>query len=226
MISIIIPTLNEEKNISSCIESILRQTPEFEIIIVDAGSSDNTVAIAQSKKAVVLRSDKKNIGYQCNLGAKSSNGDILIFLHADTRLCENALERVRYFFKKYRGAAGGSFNMRIEGNSFFYKILSMGGNIFCAITKIHFGDRGIFVRKKVFERISGFQDMPIMEDVDFSQRMKKHGKTKILKGPVVSSSRKFEKEPFYKTLYLVLSSLFYYMVKADLNRIKEKYYGS
>ncbi len=225
MISVIIPALNEQDNIGPCIDNISRQAGKYEVIVADGGSSDATVTVSEAKKARVLRSPEKNIGYQNNLGAGSAKGDILLFLHADTRLPDKAFEKIEEFFNKNRDAAGGSFNMVVRGDRFFYKVISIGGNAFCKITGIHFGDRGVFVKKEIFDQINGYNIMPIMEDVDFSKRMKKKGKTKILKGPVVSSSRKFGREPFWRTLYLILWSLLAYTAGWDLDRIKKKYYG-
>ncbi|MGM0368523.1 MAG: TIGR04283 family arsenosugar biosynthesis glycosyltransferase, partial [Actinomycetota bacterium] len=107
----------------------------------------------------------------------------------------------------------------------FYKILSLGGNIFTRISKLYFGDRGLFIKKTTFNKMSGFKEMPIMEDVNFSAKMNKEGKTSMLKGPVITSGRKFEKEPFWKILFLIFWSLSAYMIGLDPLKIRKKYYG-
>ncbi|GAG35937.1 unnamed protein product, partial [marine sediment metagenome] len=128
-------------------------------------------------------------------------------------------------FDKFPGLAGGAFTMKVEGERFFYNILSAGGNFYSRATKTFFGDRAIFVSNEIFNKISGFRDLPVMSDYDFSKRMKKAGRVYLLKGPVVSSGRKFENEPFYKIIYLLIWSLAAFGLGLDPDIIKKRYYG-
>ncbi len=234
--SIIIPTLNESKNITSCIKSVIENTKsevskkDIEIIIVDGGSRDDTLAKAagcdNNIKMRIIRSGTASISCQLNRGAAIAVGDILVFLHADCRLPVDALEKIKNTFNRVPGLAGGAFTMKVEGVRFLYNILSIGGNIYCRATKTFFGDRAIFTRKEFFNKISGFRDIPVMSDVDFSKRMKRAGRVLLLTGPVISNERKFENEPFLKIIYLLLWSLVAFDLGLNPAIIKKRYYGS
>ncbi len=225
MISVIIPTYNEEKFIGKCLQSISKQKQTHEIIIVDCGSKDQTLKISANFTHKIIRADRKNLGYQANLGAENAKGNIFLFFHADSFLPKTGLQKINDYLRQNQEAVGGSFTMIVEGDRFFYKILSLGGNIFTRISKLYFGDRGLFIRKTTFNKMSGFKEMPIMEDVNFSAKMNKEGKTSIIKGPVITSGRKFEKEPFWKILFLIFWSLSAYMIGVDPLKIRKKYYG-
>ncbi len=226
MISVIIPVTDEEKFIGRCIDSVRKQNADFEIIAVDGGSDDGTLEIAESRVDRVITSDYKNLAYQLNLGARSSGGDILLFLHADCVLPDNALEKIEDHFGGDGTAVGGAFTMKVEGSRFFYRILSLGGNIYSKVTGTYFGDRAIFAKKDVFVKLSGFKDVPIMSDVDFSRRMKRAGITRMLEGPVISSGRKFDSEPFWHVIYLIFWSLSAFNHGIEPGIIDKKYYKS
>ena len=224
MFSVIIPTFNEECNISRCIESILSQKEDCEIILADGGSIDGTLLAASLYDIRYITIDKPDISLQINKAAKISKNGILIILHADCVLAPNSLKAIKYFFSKYPMSTGGAFTMRLAGNRLSNRILAMGGDLFCRLFKIYFGDRAMFVKRDVFEKIGGFKVMQIMSDVDFSYQMKKYGKTVLLKGPVLSSSRKFEKEFFLKSLYLMAWSLLAFKRGVSPAIIKKRYY--
>jgi glycosyltransferase involved in cell wall biosynthesis len=232
--SIIIPTLDEASNIIPCINSItgnLGSTiskDDVEIIVVDGGSKDGTsealAEIHEDKSIKIIRLRRASLPKQCNLGAKEAGGVLLLFLHADCRLPKDGLDKIWNALKKMPQLAGGAFTMKVKGNRFFYRILSIAGNIFCRITRIYFGDRAMFIKKEVFTRLSGFRPLAIMSDFDLSLRMKKTGPVMLLKGPVISSSRKFKDEPFYRIIYLTIWSLFAFCRGIDKEIIRDKYY--
>ncbi len=224
MFSVIIPVLNEKTHISRCIKGVLSQKEDIEIILADGGSIDGTLLEASQYDIKSIRLDKPNMAIQINKAVEISKNDVLIILHADCILAADSLQAIEDHFTKYPNSVGGAFTMALEGKRFVYKILSMGGNIFCRLFKIYFGDRAMFVKKQAFERIGGFRDLPIMSDVDFSIRMKKLGKTALLKGPVLSSSRKFENEFFLRTIYLMFWSLIAFKRGLPLETIKDRYY--
>lgn len=204
MISIIIPAYNEE----SCIEKTLQNIAELEcfdnceIIVVDGGSEDKTQSISKKYARVINSSKGKAI--QQNKGAKAAGGDILFFVHADMTLPKNVLNIV-YETIDVNGFDGGGFaNEFTEHNK---KIKKLGRilnlrfqNIEQSDENIFYGDNGIFVKKRVYEELGGFKEIPIMEDYDFSMRMKKNYRTKKINEPkILVDSRRHIKVGFIKT---------------------------
>lgn len=132
-----------------------------------------------------------------NAGAAMAKGDILLFLHADCRIEEKAIREVEKTIKE--GFVGGCLTLYSD-DSFKYKIIDTIGKMNSTIFKEYFGDHGIFVKTDVFEDIGGFKEIPIMEDVEFSKRLRKAGRTKQLKQRIRASTRRFERG-FFRTLF-------------------------
>ena len=221
MISVIVPAQNEEKLLPACLESIACQQADLEVIVVDGGSTDRSVQIARRYANKVIVLDKADLPAQLNTGAAQAKGEILLFLHADCRLTPGCLDRLQSIPAH---VVGGAFTMQLDGKRFYYRLLSLGGNIYCRLTGTYFGDRCMFVRAPVFRELGGFASMPIMADVDFSHRLKRAGKSVLLKGPVISSSRKFDREGPLRNLYLIFYALLAFRFGVDPGKIKEKYY--
>jgi rSAM/selenodomain-associated transferase 2 len=215
MISIIIPTLNEEIIIESTLKNLrmhIRNTPH-EIIVSDGGSCDKTVAIAE-KFALVVKSEKGK-AIQLNEGARRAAGDILFFVQADTTIPQGALETIELKIYKQGYDGGGFSNVFSEHNK---KIKTLGRILnFRIFTNDHqknlifFGDNGIFCKREVFDRLDGFKLIPIMEDYDFSKRMRNRFKAvRILDPKLIMSSRRFIKDGFVKTrlLWIIIKRLY------------------
>ena len=217
-ISVIIPTLNEESHIEKTLLSVIKQEGDYELYVVDGGSSDNTVAIAR-KYACVINS-KRGRAIQMNAGTMSCKGDILLFLHADTLLPDNAFREIR---KRMRDetVAGGSFYIAFDADNFI-----IGGVSF--ITRFnfrlfHFGDQGIFVRRDVFQALNGYKEMPIMEDYDFCKRLRSKGKVILIRMPVISSARRFIKKGVIRQLLINKFVVLAYWAGVDVQTIKRFY---
>ncbi len=221
MISVIVPAQNEEKLLPACLESIVCHQADLEVIVVDGGSTDRTVQIARRYTDKVIVLDKADLPAQLNAGAAQAKGEIFLFLHADCRLAPGCLDRLPSIPPR---VVGGAFTMQLDGDRLHYRLLSLGGNIYCRLTGTYFGDRGMFVRAPVFYKLGGFASMPIMADVDFSRRLKRAGKSTMLKGPVISSSRKFDREGSLRNLYLIIYALVAFRFGVNPDEIKEKYY--
>lgn len=224
MFTIVVPTFNEQDFIVSCLDSLFKQGENFELIVVDGGSSDNTIELASQFACRLIRLKEPDLALQLNTGASKSSGDVIIFLHADCKLAHGVLGRLKKMLSKNNKIIGGAFTMTVEGKRFFYKILSAGGNLYCKITKTFFGDRAIFIKKSSFDILGGYRAIPIMTDVDFSRRIKKNGKTVLINSPIISSGRKFDEEPFWKIIFLILWALFSFKENADFREIKNIYY--
>jgi rSAM/selenodomain-associated transferase 2 len=203
MISIIIPTYNEETSIEKTLVQLseIKCRVDKEIIISDGGSTDGTVALA-SRFANVIKSEKGK-AIQLNNGAKHAKGDILFFVHADMFVPDGALTQICNQLNN--GFDGGGFlNVFSSHNE---KIKRLGRIMNFRIRKgeqpdklIFYGDNGIFVRKRVFDEMKGFKEIPIMEDYDFSYRLRsRYRVTKIDEPRIVVDSRRHLKSGFLKT---------------------------
>lgn len=198
MTSIIIPVHNEEMAIQQLLER-LPYNDDLEVIVVDGMSSDSTVALAKKYPVNILQAPK-NRALQMNEGAKRARGDAFLFLHADCFLEEGVLEAIKDYLTK--GYIGGCLSQRINSNRIIYRFIEASGNIRARLFKIFYGDQAIFVRKDIFLKLGGFDAVPLFEDILFSRKMKKEGKTAILSKTVYASSRRWEKRGIIKTTFI------------------------
>lgn len=195
-ISVIIPTYNEAKDIGRCIECILDIAPDIELIVVDGGSLDETVNITRRYSVKTIQ-DIKNRAIQMNKGAERSRKDILLFLHADCLLEDNALSEI---IKSIRdGYIGGCLSQEIDSSKIIYRFIEFSGNIRARMFKIFYGDQAIFVRKDIFFEIGGFDEVELFDDIIFSKKLRGKGKTVVLKQKVYTSPRRWERQGIIKT---------------------------
>jgi rSAM/selenodomain-associated transferase 2 len=189
MISIVVPVLNEEKTLSIFLESLLsQQGVDFEIILVDGGSSDRTLSICAEFPEVKAISSPKGRANQMNRGALEAKGEILLFLHADTLLPIHGLKAIEKAMDNPK-LIGGSFFMKFDAESLPFRFYS-------AFTKINsayftYGDQALFVRKAVFEEVGTFKPLPILEDFEIQKRLRRKGKFIKLPLAVTTSARRF-----------------------------------
>lgn len=186
-ISIIIPTLNEEDKIEATIHRA--QNRDTEIIVVDGGSTDGTIARAAGTRARVVTASRGRANQQ-NRGAELAGGRVLLFLHADTHLPNNYMEHV---FETMMDpmTATGAFRFKTDLETPFIKAIEFMTNIRSIYFKMPYGDQGLFIRKSVFESVGGFPDIPIMEDFELMRRIRKKGKIKTLPVAVITSGRRW-----------------------------------
>ena len=195
--SIIIPTLNEEKTISQCLETVVN-IPGIEVIVADGGSTDRTVEIAGQHRDVKVVTSVMGRSIQMNKGAGYVSGEILLFLHADCVLPREVVLNVRNVFEG-NAFVGGAFKIRLLSDKFPYQIIEKGINFRSKILKLPYGDQGLFVKRSVFEELGGFREMSICEDLDFVCRLKKYGKIIILDARISSSIRRWENHGILRT---------------------------
>ncbi|MEQ8325153.1 MAG: TIGR04283 family arsenosugar biosynthesis glycosyltransferase [Vicingaceae bacterium] len=192
MISIVIPTLNEEVELPKTIKSIARlaQDPEsLEIIIADGGSVDDTVDIAKSMNLKTIACGRAQRAFQLNCGAEEAINPILYFLHADSLPPAGFDRKIAQMVQK--GAFSGCFTMKFNRNHPFLRFYGwftrFSPNIFRG------GDQSLFVKRSVFLQLGGFKEgMDLMEDYEMISRLRKKGNFKIVKGPVITSSRRYD----------------------------------
>ncbi len=194
-ITIIIPVLNEANTITATLAH-LKNASNIEIIVVDGGSKDETIALAKSCGVQVISSGLGR-ATQMNIGATVATGDILLFLHADTRIPSNFDILIRQALAG--NPIAGAFELKIDANLRGIRLIEKMVNLRSHLFSLPYGDQGIFIWSKVFHQIGGFPDLPIMEDFVFIRHLKKLGKIEIIPQPAITSGRRWQKLGVIKT---------------------------
>lgn len=189
-ISIIIPALREGDNLIK-IATLFRQTDGVELVFALADGDDQT--LIPDGEHVKTVSASKGRARQMNAGALSSSGDILLFLHADTRIAPESLKNAREAVSK-PGVTGGAYKLKITTSRLALKIIAAGANLRSWLLGMPYGDQAIFVKRETFKDIGGYEDIPIMEDVKFVEAMRKLGEVVLLEDYAETSPRRWEKE--------------------------------
>ncbi|MBD3616940.1 MAG: TIGR04283 family arsenosugar biosynthesis glycosyltransferase [Gracilimonas sp.] len=214
MISIIIPAYNEEKKIGDLIAYLYKhcRKEEAEIIVVDGGSTDNTVELAQKKGAVTVTSPQKGRARQMNYGAKNAKGEWLYFLHADTTPPPTFITDIRNAVDS--GYDCGCFRLRFDSNQPVLKFYSWFTRF--DIDFFRFGDQSLFVKKTLFEQINGFDEaLMVMEDQEIVSRLKAHAQFSIISKPVFTSARKYENIGVFRLQLIFVLVVFLYYLRVN-----------
>lgn len=189
-ISIIIPVYNEEKALPHTLARVFVQSEDYEIIVVDGGSTDRTREIVQFHLGVRWLTAVKGRATQMNAGARAAKGEWLLFLHADTLLPADGLRRIAALDEN---VLAGGFHQRFSGNDWRLRFISFLHNARCRRTRIFYGDQSMFVRRRVFEQLGGFPPERILEDVLISEKLVRITRPVLLDAEVITDSRKFVK---------------------------------
>lgn len=222
-ISFVVPALNEEQALlaqQTNLKNIIAMG--HEIIVVDGGSQDKTLKIAKDAGCICI-STKPSRGFQLHEGAKKSTNEILVFLHADTILPENATETIQNAFtlKKYHW---GRFNVSFTNTSFSFKVIAWFMNKRSCLSSMVTGDHTVFVGRKLYFESGGFADIPIMEDIELSKILKKHSQPICLKECATTSSRKWEQQGIIRTIFLMWRLRLYYFLGVPASHLAKIYY--
>jgi len=208
-ISVIIPALNESRNIADTLENI-GHGKNREVIVVDGGSMDNTVLIAKTLGAKVIKSSPPR-SRQVNQGADAASKDILLFLHADTLLPENFNRHVLGALAQ-PGVVAGAFELRIDSPVPSLRLIERITNWRSRCLNMPYGDQAIFMFSNVFRQMGGFPNLPIMEDFELIRRLRKKGDVVTLHQPVITSPRRWLNHGILKTTLInQLIVVFYFM---------------
>ena len=221
-VSIIIPVLNEEKSIRDTLERLqVFRKQGHEVIVVDGGSKDNTSLISSSLSDKLITAEPGR-ALQMNKGAAQASFDILWFLHADTLIPHNAIEKIQAALIIDENT-WGRFNVRLSGSNWLFRIIETMMNVRSCLTGIATGDQAIFVKRKAFESLNGFANLPLMEDVNLSKRLKKQAKPVCVKDNVVTSSRRWEEKGILSTVWLMWRLRFLYWLGVSANKLSSQY---
>jgi rSAM/selenodomain-associated transferase 2 len=201
MLSVVVPVLNEASGI---VASLQRLAPlrarGHEVIMVDGGSSDATVALATPLVDQVVHSARGR-ARQMNAGAAMARGELLLFLHADTQLPADADQLIA---QALAGHAGwGRFDVRISGGSAWFPVISAFMNQRSRLTGIATGDQGLFVHTRLFQQLGGYADQPLMEDIELSRRLRAVVAPHCLRQRVVTSGRRWQQGGVWRTIVLM-----------------------
>jgi rSAM/selenodomain-associated transferase 2 len=193
MVSIIVPTLNEASHIAATLDALANLRGEKEIIVVDGDSDDDTAQLAGERGATVLSSPRGR-GIQLHTGALHSSGDILWFVHADTRPPAHALDEISLALTD-PAIAGGNFGLTFDGGSRAARQLTAIYPLLRALN-LCYGDSGIFVRRSAYDATGGFRPFALFEDLDLLKRLRRMGRFVHLQCRIITSSRRFEQRNF------------------------------
>ena len=191
-ISVIVPVFNEE----AILPAFLSQTdnwPVTEIIIVDGNSTDQTQTLIRLAPRHRLIVAKRGRGNQMNEGARVATSDVLLFLHVDTIFPPDGFSAISKAMQNNH-LVGGAFRLKIDTDSLLLKWITRVANIRSTLLALPYGDQGFFVRREVFNKIGGYHDFPLMEDVAFIQRLKQEGKITLLDQAITTSARRYNKQ--------------------------------
>lgn len=224
MISVIIPALNEEHNIQACIENIKSEEFRCEIIVADGGSTDGTVELAEKYDGVKVIRTGKGRGVQMNKGASYAAGEILLFLHADTKLEGGWGSEIMSLLNNAKSLIGGAFTFKIDNPEIQFRLIEQWVKFRSSIFRLPYGDQGIFVRSNAFKKLGGYKNIPLMEDVDFVERMKKAGRITILGKKAFTSGRKWLKNGWIRVSVMNQAIMIMYRLGADPHKLAKLYY--
>lgn len=219
-LSIIIPTLNEAPSIVQTLMRV-RQEGDCELIVVDGGSGDSTVELARAHADRVITAPRGR-ARQMNAGAREASGEVLLFLHADTKLPPQFSQLLTHVFSD-RYVVGGRFDVRLDAAGWPFRMIETLMNCRSRWTRISTGDQAIFVRSQVFHEIGGYPDLALMEDLEFSRKLKRVGKIACLHERVVTSARRWQQDGVFRTIVRMWVLRFCHFWGVPAERLREFY---
>ena len=195
-ISIIIPTYNEADNLPLLLSDLSTLKKEGEITIVDCGSNDRTIDIARIYGVKILKSKEKNRGLQLSIGANNAEGEWFIFLHADSRLKQAWVSKIRLVLNDDKSLIY-SFKFRINSKKIIYRFLEILVNLRTFFFKTPYGDQGLIIHREIYFKNNGYSKIPLMEDLELIKRLKIKNNLRILDSAIFTSPRKWEKSNIF-----------------------------
>jgi len=219
-LAIVVPVFNEEAVLPELITN-LQQIDADELIVVDGGSTDHTCRLLAGSPIRWISSSPGRAA-QMNAGSQECKSDILLFIHSDTIIDSSHLLAVKQAMQDEL-VVGGRFDVRLSGDGLPFRVIAYFINLRSRLSGISTGDQCQFVRRSVFEHMGGFPEQALMEDIEFSKRLKRYGKLACLRQKVVTSSRRWERYGVMRTVWLMWKLRFLYWLGVSPDKLAQKY---
>jgi rSAM/selenodomain-associated transferase 2 len=223
-LSIVIPVWRELRNLDPLLAALSTDFAHDEIIVVDGGSNDGSLDVVRRFPHVTLLDSARGRARQMNAGARAGTGAVLLFLHADTRLPQGARAAILGALGD-PGVVAGRFDVQFDNPRQVFRMIAALMNLRSRLSGISTGDQAIFVRRAVFETLGGYAEMPLMEDVELTHRLKRAGRLAALRPRVTTAARKWEQEGIARTILLMWALRFLYACGVSPARLHRWYYG-
>ena len=222
--TIIIPVLNEAEGIATFLAHLQKfRHAGHEIIVVDGGSVDDTLELARSSVDQLVETSAGR-AQQMNAGAEVAKGEVLVFLHADTFLPDTATQDIEQALTT-TSKVWGRFTVRLSGQQTLFRFIEWMMNRRSCITGVATGDQAIFIKREVFALLAGFDDMPLMEDVAMSKKLKSYSRPVCLRTRVYTSSRRWEQHGIVRTIFLMWSLRLRFWMGTSPDVLVRRYYN-
>jgi rSAM/selenodomain-associated transferase 2 len=222
LVTVIVPTLQEETTLPSLLDHLAGLSGRFELVVSDGGSTDATLAVARAHPlAPRVVEATGGRARQLNIAARSARGELLLFLHADSRLPPDAYGSLARAWRD-PSVAGGNFALSFEGEDLFARVLT---TVYAAQRRLgyFYGDSSIWVRRETFRALGGFRELPVMEDYDFGRRLARHGRVARLAGPATTSSRRWRQAGVARTVLAWTTIRWLYLLGVPAERLAGLY---
>ena len=222
-ISVIIPVLNEAGTILHCLDPLVKGREAFEVIVADGGSTDGTIDLVRGVPGVrLILSNRPGRAAQMNAGARSAAGAVLLFLHADTRLPDDAAELVLRSLED-PGVVGGRFRLRVSGSRLIYFWIGLLSTWRSRFLNVTYGDQAIYAQRTAFEQVGGFPELPLFEDAEFCARLSRLGRFVMLRADAVTSARRWERCGVFRTILRMWMFKFLHSLSVPPERLARHY---
>lgn len=222
-VSLVIPTLNEEENLRILLPALFALTPVPQVIVSDGGSHDNTIEVARELGAEVVRGARGR-GPQLNLGAEHSRGEVIVFLHADSWLVPASYRGLLHILHRCPEVDGGAFRFSLARTAGFWpRVYEVNVRLRNLILNLPYGDQGFFLRRKMWSDETRFAAWPLMEDVEWWERLRGSLTLRILPWPLVTSARRFEQRGYFRGSLRNLRTLLRYKLGSSPVKLAKDY---